>query len=104
VLVYKPPEKVVLAWHLNAEFKYDPDPTQATMVTITFTEEGPTTTRVELEHSGLQVHGDSAEGLRGGDRLAGWLDPHAHAPQGGGRGLSAVQARVRRPGRAPALP
>jgi uncharacterized protein YndB with AHSA1/START domain len=73
VLVYKPPEKVVLAWHLSAEFKYDPDPSQATMLTITFIEEGPTTTRVELEHSGLEVHGDKAEGMRAAiDSPGGW--------------------------------
>jgi uncharacterized protein YndB with AHSA1/START domain len=71
VLVFDPPERVVFAWHLDAQFQYDPDPEHASEVEVRFVAEGPSQTRVELEHRGFERHGDGAEGVRGGvDR--GW--------------------------------
>jgi uncharacterized protein YndB with AHSA1/START domain len=65
VLAFDPPERVVLAWHLNAQFQYDPDPEHASEVEVRFVAEGPSQTRVELEHRGFERHGDGAEGVRG---------------------------------------
>jgi uncharacterized protein YndB with AHSA1/START domain len=57
------PERLVLAWHLTPEWKFDPDPAKATEVEVTFTAEDDGT-RVTLEHRGFEVHGDAGAGMR----------------------------------------
>ena len=64
VLEWEPPARVLLAWHLNQEFRYDPDPAMATEVEVRFIAEGPTATRVELEHRGFEVHGEPGAAMR----------------------------------------
>lgn len=67
-----PPNRIVLAWHLNPQFDFDPDPKKATEVEVTFSAE-ERSTRVTLEHSGFEVHGDAGAAMResvGGD--GGW--------------------------------
>jgi hypothetical protein len=61
VLAWEPPARVLLAWQLNAEFRFDPD--LITEVEITLTAEGENCTRVELEHRRLERLGDQAEKL-----------------------------------------
>ncbi len=73
VLAWDPPERVVLAWHLDADWQYDPSPAAASEVEIRFVPESPTRTRVELEHRGLEAYGPRAEEVKasvGGD--GGW--------------------------------
>ena len=73
VSVWEPPSRLVLAWMLNADFKPDPDPAKASEVEVRFIAEGPSTTRVELEHRKLHVYGDKAADLRAGiDGEGGW--------------------------------
>ena len=62
VLAWEPPERVVLAWQLTPEWKYDPDLT--TEVEVRFIEGGEGMTRVELEHRNLERFGDRAEAVR----------------------------------------
>ncbi len=57
------PERLLLAWHLTPEWKFDPDPAKATEVEVTFTREDDGT-KVTLEHRGFEVHGDAARGMR----------------------------------------
>jgi len=64
VLEWEAPSRILLAWHLGPEWKYDPDPALATEVEVRFIAEGATTTRVELEHRGFEVLGDRADELR----------------------------------------
>lgn len=59
VLEWEPPARVLLAWHLDADWKYDPDPAGATELEVQFIPEGDAT-RVELVHRGLEVHGERA--------------------------------------------
>jgi hypothetical protein len=61
---WEPPSRLVLAWMLDPSFAYDPDPAHASEVEVRFVVEGPTTTRVELEHRNLEVYGDRAGELR----------------------------------------
>jgi uncharacterized protein YndB with AHSA1/START domain len=73
VLAWEPPSRVVFAWQLNAEWKYDA--AFVTELEVRFVPEG-TGTRVELEHRNIDRFGakagevrnalDSAEGWTGG--------------------------------------
>ncbi len=57
VNVFDAPNRVVLAWHLNPEWAFDPDPAHATEVEVTFTAvDGGTL--VELEHRGFEKLGE----------------------------------------------
>jgi len=74
VLTWEPPHKLVLAWHINGEWQYDPDPEHASEVVVTFTPEGGMT-RVDLEHRRLERHGDQADAVRKGvSESGGWGD------------------------------
>jgi hypothetical protein len=46
---------VVLAWQITSEWKYDPS--FVTEAEVTFTPEGPNTTRVAVEHRDLHRYG-----------------------------------------------
>ncbi len=69
VLAWDPPHRLTLSWHVGPghdqpDWRADPDPAKASEVEIRFTAEGPGTTRVELEHSKLERHGEGYEQLR----------------------------------------
>jgi uncharacterized protein YndB with AHSA1/START domain len=55
VLVWDPPRRLVLAWQITSDWKFDP--TFTTEVEVTFSAEGPKTTRVILEHRDLHRYG-----------------------------------------------
>jgi uncharacterized protein YndB with AHSA1/START domain len=55
VLLWDPPRRLVLAWQITSDWKYDPS--FVTEVEVTFTAEGPKTTRVVLEHRDLHRYG-----------------------------------------------
>jgi uncharacterized protein YndB with AHSA1/START domain len=61
VLAYEPPARLVLSWHLGADWKYHAD--QASEVEVTFAPEGAGT-RVVLEHRHLERHGEGAARMR----------------------------------------
>ena len=71
VLVWEPPQRVVLTWQLSADFQADPD--LHTEVEVRFHAEEDGRTRVELEHRGLEAFGGRAEEMRGVfDSEGGW--------------------------------
>lgn len=71
VLVWDPPARVVLAWQTTAEWKFDPN--FVTEVEVTFTAEGPRTTRVNLEHRNLDRFGKGMDDVRRAiDSPRGW--------------------------------
>jgi uncharacterized protein YndB with AHSA1/START domain len=59
VVVWDPPNRLVLVWQINAEWKYDAN--LATEVEISFVELGPKLTRVTLEHRDIEKFGISAK-------------------------------------------
>jgi uncharacterized protein YndB with AHSA1/START domain len=65
VLAYDPPRRLLLSWHLNGEWAYDPDPAHASEVEVTFTPAGGGT-RVVLVHRGFERTGATGDALRRG--------------------------------------
>jgi uncharacterized protein YndB with AHSA1/START domain len=71
VLAWEPPTRVLLAWQINANWKYDPD--LITEVEVTFTPVEGGATRVDLEHRNLERFGDKVEAVRNSiDSEGGW--------------------------------
>jgi uncharacterized protein YndB with AHSA1/START domain len=71
VLTYDPPSRLVLAWQINADWKYDPD--FLTEVEVTFVAESSTRTRVELEHRNLERFGEKQLEIKAAlDSSGGW--------------------------------
>jgi uncharacterized protein YndB with AHSA1/START domain len=66
VLVWEPPARVVLSWRIDGDWKADPDPAHASEIDVRFFEEGPSSTRVELEHRAFERHGETAAKVRDG--------------------------------------
>lgn len=64
VLAWDAPDRVVLAWQLNAEWTYDPD--FETTVEVRFVPDGDHTL-VDFEHRDLERFGDNAAEVRGAD-------------------------------------
>ena len=68
VLVWEPPERLLLAWRINAQFRFDP--AVLTEVEVVFTDLGEGLTRVAFEHRHLERLGEgadkAAESLRNG--------------------------------------
>ena len=62
VLAWEPPTRVLLAWQISADWKYDPD--MVTEVEVTFTPVAGGATRVDLEHRNLERFGDKIEDVR----------------------------------------
>lgn len=62
VLVWEPPRRVVLAWQINADWKFDPG--FVTELEVTFTRVGEGATEVALEHRNLERYGERAEAIR----------------------------------------
>jgi uncharacterized protein YndB with AHSA1/START domain len=73
VLVFDPPIRLVIAWHVQGDWTIDLDPARQSEVEVTFRARGPEATEVRLEHRELDRHGDGAAGVRGGvDSPGGW--------------------------------
>lgn len=74
VLAYDPPDRVVIAWHLQGDWKYDPDPAKASEVEVRFIAESPDRTRVELEHRHIERHDLAERVVQGIDSPDGWSE------------------------------
>jgi uncharacterized protein YndB with AHSA1/START domain len=73
VLVYEPPNRVVISWDINPQWQVETDPAKTSEVEVRFTAESEQRTRVDLEHRHLDRHGDGWEGVREGvDSDGGW--------------------------------
>jgi uncharacterized protein YndB with AHSA1/START domain len=72
VLVWDPPKRLLLAWQLNGDWKYDPD--LITELDLRFTPLGNMQTRVELEHRNMDRFGEKADATRQAlDSPQGWI-------------------------------
>jgi uncharacterized protein YndB with AHSA1/START domain len=84
VLSWEPPHRLLLAWKIDAHWKYDAD--FCTEVEVTFTAVGSGRTRVRLEHRNLERFGVEARDIRSKiDAPGGWtriLEQFARAAAG----------------------
>ena len=64
VLAYEPPERLVISWDINLQWKLETDLEKTSEVEVRFVAEGPDRTRVELEHRHLDRHGEGWEEMR----------------------------------------
>ena len=72
VLVWDPPKRVLLAWQLTSQWKYDPN--FVTELEIRFIPAGAMQTRVELEHRNMDRYADQAAAMREAlDSPQGWI-------------------------------
>jgi uncharacterized protein YndB with AHSA1/START domain len=62
VLLWEPPSRLMLAWQIDSNWKYDP--ALVTEIEITFTALGAKETRVDIEHRNLERFGDNAARIR----------------------------------------
>lgn len=73
VCAWEPPSRVVLAWQIGADWKFDPG--FETEVEVVFTEVDARHTRVELRHRQLERYGEQAEQMRAiFDSPNGWTE------------------------------
>jgi uncharacterized protein YndB with AHSA1/START domain len=64
VLVFEPPERLVISWDIDARWQIETDPSRTSEVEVRFVAEGSGRTRVELEHRHLDRHGDGWQEVR----------------------------------------
>jgi len=71
VLVWEPPQRLVVTWQINGQWQYDPD--FRTEVEVRFVAEAPDLTRVEFEHRDLERFGvDQEQIVAGFNSDGGW--------------------------------
>jgi uncharacterized protein YndB with AHSA1/START domain len=61
VLVFERPSRLVVSWHLQGDWRYDPDPEKASEYEVRFIPEGENRTLVEFEHRNFERHGADAQ-------------------------------------------
>jgi uncharacterized protein YndB with AHSA1/START domain len=66
VLAYDPPWRLVFSWDVNVQWQLEAEHEKTSEVEVRFIADGPSRTRVELEHRHLDRHGDGWEGMRDG--------------------------------------
>jgi uncharacterized protein YndB with AHSA1/START domain len=61
VLVYDPPRRLVISWDIALNWQIESDPEKTSEVEVRFIPQGTERTLVELEHRGIDRHGEGWE-------------------------------------------
>jgi uncharacterized protein YndB with AHSA1/START domain len=80
VLLWEPPRRLVFTWQINGRWEYDPEPSRASEVDVTFAADGPDRTVVSLVHRHLdRLDGGQAihDGITGGGSWSSILTAYA---------------------------
>ena len=89
VIVWQPPQRLIVSWEISADWKPDPRPAFTSEVEVRFVPDGEGRTRVEVEHRDFERMGE-----QGGEKMRKGVD-------GGWPGLlelfAAEAARAARP-------
>jgi uncharacterized protein YndB with AHSA1/START domain len=64
VLAFEPPHRLLFSWDISPRWQLETDPNRTSEIEIRFTELGPSSTRVRLEHRHLERHGNGWEAER----------------------------------------
>jgi uncharacterized protein YndB with AHSA1/START domain len=73
VLAFDPPERLVISWDIDSQWRLEPDPDRASEVEVRFVPVGAGQTRVELQHRHLDRHGAGWQDYRSGlEGESGW--------------------------------
>jgi uncharacterized protein YndB with AHSA1/START domain len=86
VVAYEPPDRVVFSWDISLRWEIETDPERTSEVEVRFIAEGPERTRVELEHRGIERHGEGWEQMQAA----------VGSPNGWSGGLEAFAQRLQR--------
>lgn len=63
VLAYEPPTRVVFSWDITLGWQIETDASRASEVEVRFIPESAHRTRVELQHRGIERHGEGWESM-----------------------------------------
>jgi len=74
VLAYDPPRRVLISWDIAPSWQLESDPDRTSEVEVRFIAQGPERTLVELEHRGIERHGEGWETMRDAVGSAGGWD------------------------------
>jgi len=66
VVTWEPPKRLVLAWQITPQWKFEPDVAKSSEVEVSFTPEPGGLTRVDLNHRYFERHGEGVEAMRAG--------------------------------------
>src|SRR5215813_7529436 len=91
VLVWEPPQRFVISWDLNSNWK--PDTTVSSEVEVRFIAQGPQATLVELEHRNFERLGAEAGASMRKDVDGGWpgmLEHFKQEAEASGRSMQAA--------------
>jgi len=64
VLAYEPPKRILISWGVSLRWQLESDPAKTSEIEVRFIPEGSNRTRVELEHRGLERHGEGWQQMR----------------------------------------
>lgn len=64
VVAWQPPHRLLLTWQVSPRWTFEEDASRGSEIEVTFTQEGPSLTRVELRHRHLDRYGPEAERMR----------------------------------------
>ena len=60
----RPPSRILISWDISLQWQLEADPDRTSEIEVQFIAEGPDRTRVELEHRGLERHGEGWQQMR----------------------------------------